>query len=497
MNKLKKIMIGSFLAACLLHPAAGSAQMDTNSSFGYDVTHDQKTDYKIEVTGWAQGIKPTLSVDRYQNATYNHYLYKKGSHTFHMTFVELKNGDVMYFARNDPSPTANQVTLKITAYDQPITTIIPSTSGWKHVQRSSSIPSSLYVNGERLSYRIGKADAYKPLGYTTLDEYASKEKPILLSKNSNSYTYLISMPSSYYLTDTWGILGSHPLINWNDHDAVVRAYENEFECNKRLEVDGAYYPTPDQTYEPYTPTSFYRNPANGEGLNSLDFLSLSNGSVFMDIATHLAYSAAKNQNPYGYWQTYPRSKGWLYKDYKIGFEYMDNRRNADNATFLLRYEKQTNDPAVLSALHKWDQYFMDYCDKYNVPTGRNGILIPDYVDRKGHVSHTSLNHDVANMNELYEAYLWDKDPKKKARADKMLAGIIETKTRWVMPNHNLYYSLSRSLKPMSSNDYFQLTRDDLLQAQYLLEKIYGSKNSSLQFLIDEKNKWIANQLHTR
>jgi hypothetical protein len=88
--------------------------------------------------------------------------------------------------------------------------------------------------------------------------------------------------------------------------------------------------------------------------------------------------------------------------------------------------------------------------------------------------------------------LYDQDEDKKNMADKLFAGIEETKTRWVMPNHNLYYALYPNLKPHAYPDYPYLTRDDLLLSQYFMFKIQGEPHPTLQFLIDNKNEWLEN-----
>ncbi|WP_027416462.1 hypothetical protein [Aneurinibacillus terranovensis] len=481
----------------LTSPVRAEAHERSASFFSYDINHDQMIDYTVEAIGWTSTVKPSVTVEKHDQAVYTQYFYKQGEKNFRITFIQLKNGDVMYFVRNYPGKQSNQITLKITVFDSSTKTAILSSGKWRSIGLPSSSSSSLYIDGTFLHYRIGNVTAFKPLGYTTYDEVINKERPITIKSNGESASYLIPLPAeASYLSDTWGILSGQPLINWEDKTVSGAAAAMEFETTKKLGVDGQYYPTPDSTYNPYTPHSFYRNPANLDGLQALSYFSGENGNLFYDIATHLAYSSVNTQNPEGFWPTYPRSEGWLYKTYKIGYEYMDNRRNADNVTFLLNYAKQTNDPDVKQALKKWDTYQTGYIRKYGIRTGKHGILIPDYTDGT-HVSHTSLNHQTANMNYILEAYLFDGDPVKKDLALQLLSGIEETSKRWVMPNHNLYYSLDRKLNPTSSNDYFELTRDDLLTAQDLLLEVRGEKSEVLQYLIDEKNKWIEEQLNVQ
>jgi hypothetical protein len=452
--------------------------------------------YHMELAGWASLVKPQITTEHYEHATYTHYYYRNIGKQFRLTTAALDNGDVFYFARNYDKAPANQILLKVTASDpvvDRVTAPIPGKIGrWKaDLSLPSSARTPLYVDSSSLYYRIGSASVYHPLGYTVLQETKQAEKPVSIVQHNAVITYSIPLASSQTtLSETWGVLSASPLINWGQEDAAVQAMNIGFDNNKMLSLDGAYSPD-ESTYEPYQPGSFYRNPANGEGLHSLPFLNTSEyGTIFNDIATHLAYCAVKTQNADGFWPTYPRSN-WLYSEYKTGYTYMDNRRNADNATFLLRFLKNKSDNAVAHALTKWDTYQKNYMLKTGLKIG-SGLLIPDYVGgANASFSHTALNHQAANMNYLYERYLQTNDQDKKYLADLLLTGIGETSSRWVKPDHDLYYALRRNLQPHPNPDYYQLTRDDLENSQSLLLLINGVPSDKIQYLIEEKNTWIA------
>ncbi|GAB6931776.1 hypothetical protein JCM14719A_01290 [Calditerricola satsumensis] len=64
--------------------------------------------------------------------------------------------------------------------------------------------------------------------------------------------------------------------------------------------------------------------------------------------------------------------------------------------------------------------------------------MPDYVGGPGgRTTHVSLNHHVANMNYLYETYLTDQNPQKRALANlyghnhPALQHLIDEKNRWL------------------------------------------------------------------
>ncbi len=467
-----------------------------SADFSYRIKSFVLSDYKINLGGWMEDVKPVTTEKRYEHAIYTRYDYKKDGRFFRLTIAKIKNGDILYFAENHATPKANKAFLQITVKENEPRYVHMFAPGkppaW---QRWDELPNSLskaaYVDGQKLFYRIGKAEVYRPLGYTVYEElpyYASDVQVV-----QNGYTqYKVTLPAdSTSMSTAWGILAGHPLINWNEAKAYKKALEIEFEHDKKLRADGAYSIIP-ENYEPSSKMAFYRNPANGEGLRANDFVSYpAMGSLFMDIATHLAYTAVQSQNEEGYWPTYPRSQ-WLRREYNIDYAYMDNRRNADNALFLLRYVQQKPDPDIRETLRKWDHYMLRYIDKYSQKAGDKTIsFIPDYVGaQNSRRTHTSLNHLAANMNYLLEAYLYDQNPAKKQAASKLFAAIKATKEKWVRPDSNFYYALTPGLMPYPAEDYYKLTHDDLLHSQKLLVLLYGKPSDALQYLITKKEKWM-------
>jgi hypothetical protein len=97
------------------------------------------------------------------------------------------------------------------------------------------------------------------------------------------------------------------------------------------------------------------------------------------------------------------------------------------------------------------------------------------------------------MNYLLEAYLYTKDKQKKQAAQTLLAAIETTKKRWIRPDSNFYYALRPDFSPYPAEDYYQLTRDDLLHSQILLILLCGQRSNDLQYLIKHKEKWMQAQ----
>lgn len=455
--------------------------------------------YDIRLQGWVEEVEPVTRTEEYEHATYVHDDYYLDGNHFRLTTIKMAHGDTLYFARNYSGAPNNIVTLQIVAKESAISKVMNlnhENKTWEKVNHKiASFSNALYVDGEKLSYRIGKIDTFLPLGHSVFQSIKPNEQEISRQSGRKKITYSIPLEATEdTLSETWGILATQRIINWDNEKAVKLASNIEFDDKKKLAVDGAYYLTPD-SYRPYRENSYYLNPANLDGLRSLDYVADdSHGSLFKDISTHIAYSALRNQNSDGFWPTLPLSE-WLKSEYNIGYAYMDNRRNVDNATFLLRYYLLNPDPYLLKTIEAWNRYHLSYIDQHKIPIENGGIFIPDYVDgNEKSETHSSLNHLAANLNYLLESYLFTKDIEQLEYAKQLLLGIKNTKYLWVAPDHNLYYSLSQDLKPNPLDDYDTLTRDDLMETQSLLQKVLGKTDEDIQYLIDQKNMWIEKNI---
>ena len=129
-------------------------------------------------------------------------------------------------------------------------------------------------------------------------------------------------------------------------------------------------------------------------------------------------------------------------------------------------------------------------DTSHISTEAGGWLIPDYWHPSEITApHTSLNHQASECLALYHASdLFDREDLR-ALADRMLLAIEDTGSGWVMPDHNLYYSI----KPDGTyveGDYPYLTYNDLLYLRKYLTGFGKTENETLTYLMGEKLQWM-------
>ena len=105
------------------------------------------------------------------------------------------------------------------------------------------------------------------------------------------------------------------------------------------------------------------------------------------------------------------------------------------------------------------------------------------------VSHTSLNHQLAEILFLYRASDALADDSLSALADRMLLAVDETGEDWVLPDGNLHYQVSQDCE-YGNTDYPYLTYDDLFKLQKYLSDRFSRTDPVLDMLMQHKRAWM-------
>ena len=200
---------------------------------------------------------------------------------------------------------------------------------------------------------------------------------------------------------------------------------------------------------------------------------------------------AQRQNSYGYWATEPGSE-WLQTDYGIGPGFYDTRFNTELLELYIRAAQKFGGNMFEDAIDRYLAFFTQYADTNHITTENGGWLIPDYWHPDEHtVPHTSLNHQLAECLALYHAAeLLDRE-ELYSLADRMLLAIEDTGAKWVMPDHNLYYSIQPD-GTYVEGDYPYLTYNDLLHLRDYLNGVGRTQTQTLTDLMGEKLQWMTN-----
>lgn len=198
---------------------------------------------------------------------------------------------------------------------------------------------------------------------------------------------------------------------------------------------------------------------------------------------------AQQQNSYGYWATGPGSE-WLRGDYGISPGFYDTRFNTDLLEIYITASRKFGMGLFDETMTRYVGFFNQIAASSHITTENDGWLVPDYwCPGEFTTPHTSLNHQAAECLALYHAADVLKRDDLRELADRMLLAIEDTGAGWVMPNHNLYYSILPDGTYLTG-DYPYLTYNDLYALRKYLTGFGKEPNETLTMLMDEKLLWM-------
>ena len=287
----------------------------------------------------------------------------------------------------------------------------------------------------------------------------------------------------------WYMESTSRLVDWSTMKSFDELLPHDLSQTRRWSYDGYYFQTP-SNYNPGGQDILYKHPSNYTGASftkyAMNLLSKNLGYIMTE-------TCMKNQNQLGYWETGPQSD-WLYTDFKIGAGFYDTRFNTDFATSLLYAYQNYNNKEFLTSAVKYAEFFLQFIQSDSYTTQNGGILVADYGYHKAthEKTHVSLNHQLAEMNFLYEIYNITGEKRYLETADKMLIGIEDTRNQWVLSDGNLNYALYYTKNTNKMEDYPYLTYNDLFQTKALLNKLFKKTNDTIEFLMASKKMWMDN-----
>ena len=345
-----------------------------------------------------------------------------------------------------------------------------------------------YVNNNSNSYLVYKSYIYKMLekdygnDYSILKEMQAeldfeKEDNIVLRKGE--------------MLDKLIVIGNENLIDEEELEDYVRLI-NKGQTNSWLAFDGVYTKLP-YSIEPFTKEGYGRNLGALVEKAILSKYIETNNSFFEAIVLSSFHVLDEYIPQYtsGVWLT-EYTSSWLKNSYNTTAHYFDIRHNDTISIYVNNASKYLS----YNTLSSWSSNYNDFLvylssldsalNKYE-----EGNLLLDYYSTHSNElkNHSSLNHQLAMINSLYNGYLNTYNKNYKKLADEYLKTITTIGKKWIRDDGDLWYEITPSGE-FEGTDYKILTLEDLLNTQELYSKIYGTKNRKLDILINYKIKYL-------
>lgn len=407
--------------------------------------------------------------------------------------INFESGDYFWMRRYNFKTNSDvdyYSTIAVPGNEIELRYIDPETRQWVITSDYSNIPKTqLFIETDMTHLMISVPSVYKnDFTGNTLTVIPENERPITIAKGEGNFVLTFRFPQDpSNIGEIWALQSSNQLVDWTNSGFYELFKTHDLSFERRFAWDGYYFKTP-SNYVPAGENVLYRHPSNYSGATWARY----GGSTALE---ELGYITTKicmlNQNEEGYWATGPKSL-WLEEDFNIRENFYDTRFNTDFATSLIYAYKRYNTQAFLDSAIKYAAFFEKYAEANHYDTNNGGWLVEDYTsndaDRKR--THTSLNHQLAEIIFLYELYNVTNDQKYTQLADKMLLAIEDTKDNWVLPSGDLNYAIMYTGTANTMVDYPYLTYNDLFTTKKILSQYFNKTNSTIEYLMESKKRWM-------
>lgn len=429
--------------------------------------------------------------------TEGHTYLKLENGTYNQKLTRIPNGDRFWINRFEFASNKKELyrfSFKIPGKNGTFTYVENTKDGrkrWRKLPLTGKLPKAVgFIDTDKHHMLMSYATTYKTLDHASVKEVYPKSSAIHVAENEDGYTLVVYLPQEKSLfSEFWGLESDSVLVDWNEPNMSHIWLLLDLYYQRKWSWDGIYEKSP-SSYTPSGDHIYYRFADNHVARSFV----LTGGSRAADVfGWVMLVESLKNQNEEGYWKTHPRSN-WLWQDYQIDYGFYDTRFNNDQALLMLKAYQKYGEISFLEASQKHAEWFLSYLDREHIEINISGNslvgwLIPDYTHKKPHLkTHTSLNHQLAEINYLFELFIVTQDQRYEEAANKLLMGIKNTKELWMKENHDLWYAYydGKGIKP----DYPYLTYNDLFQTQSLLTNLYGKEDQDLRELMESKKKWM-------
>ena len=289
--------------------------------------------------------------------------------------------------------------------------------------------------------------------------------------------------------DNFTIINESDLFESQNHiDEFIQGFQNN-EINTWVSFDGNYTKLP-YSIDPFEKDAYGRN----LGYQIEKYLwekNKQNKNILYDSYTLSSVHTLENYIPrynQSIWLTEYTST-WL-DTYGIKSYYVDTRHNDTIAAYLSSISKKYNDEHIKQMSLYYANYLMTEYKNNNMLKTEYGKLFADYYsNHHTKKTHSSLNHQLAIVNYLINSYIETKNEEYKKIAIVNLKTIENIGNKWIKQNGDLFYQMDEKGN-FSGEDYKELTLDDLVTTQNLLQKVGIKKSQKLNNLIMSKIKYL-------
>jgi hypothetical protein len=349
-----------------------------------------------------------------------------------------------------------------------------------------------YKNGE--SVLISKGFKYNELNVnynknesSQLKELTEENENVRLEDNYLVHNFVLTGTENY---DSYIVISNNKLFNNTSSIKLYTDMLNDAKYTSWLSIDGSYHKLP-YSIEPFTRDGYGRNPGSVIAKQSFKNYQVDNSNIFYDLVANSNHILLKfmPRDKSGVWITEYTST-WIKKNYDIRAPYIDTRHNEGIGNYLYETGKFFNNNKITERYFDYANYLLNRYNANNVIKFNEGILLPDYFsDNHTKNTHSSLNHQLAIINYLFNSFLKTNNHEYKNLALSILGTIEKQSNNWIRDDKDLWYQINEK-NQFEGRDYKLLTLEDLLYIQKNLVLVGENKSKDVSNLIVSKYSYL-------
>lgn len=372
-----------------------------------------------------------------------------------------------------------------------------SAGEWRSTELSGSVIRSSCVilqTGEGSEYLIYSPKVYRHLENSSLEYLEGMDGYLEIVETDGGFSVSLmapSIPGACSAEYMFVLSPGDALFDWERTNTLDYWSLYTLDGDARWCVDGFYFPAPD-TYVPGGKNIYY------SCIAAYLCKSFAYGVPFHPVSEDLAIATLETmlqlQEEEGYFPTRSLST-WLLADYGMGSGFYDTRFNTDLMEIFCYISDWAACREFDESVRAYFEFFLAFAEDHHYETESGGWLVQDYwrPQARGD-THSSLNHQAAEIILLYRCAEYFNAPEMEDCADKMLLGIRDSASEWIRSDGNLHYARYPD-GTYGGADYPYLTYNDLRKLQILAYEKYGFWDQDIQGLMNAKKTWMdANRI---
>lgn len=363
--------------------------------------------------------------------------------------------------------------------------------GWVDLVRGIDVSGSVFVS-RGYEYKI-LAKSYGAGRTSTVRLLLRETRAITLAQSSPQRVRLsLGMSAKRSSCQRYFLVSSRTIVDTaTPRCSIGNVTRSEWRWMDPL---GTYGKAP-YSIEPETKLGYVRHLVLARAADTLDAYHATGLPLYEDLLLNDLYSLSLTRSADGLWRT-GHTSTWLKSQSGITAPFIDTRNNEILALSAraMSAELATHGVDAAAAASGWVFPFADFLVGRSrvgafTPVG-GGAFFADYYDAAGTPrSHTSLNHALGEMNYLLMLYRATSNAAYLSSALSIKAAVDQTGTRWIRPNHDLWYQRNRN-GTFTGTDYVTVTYFDLLKSQRLFGAVLGTPDPVFDQLIASKARFL-------